>query len=82
VGNGFFDTLRPGGLALLCMGAGNIPEDTSNYHGAPMFWSHFDRDANLAMMKDTGFQIPWSKTVVDPTEPRSMHLFVLAQKLS
>lgn len=35
----FLDILRPGGLALLCMGAGDLPIDTSGYHGAPMFWS-------------------------------------------
>jgi SAM-dependent methyltransferase len=80
--DGFLDILKPGGLALLCLGAGDLPEDTSNYHDTPMFWSHFDRDTNLAIMKDTGFSILWSKTVVDPTDPRSMHLFVLAQKPS
>jgi SAM-dependent methyltransferase len=79
---GFLDILKPGGLALFCTGAGNLPEDTSNYHGAPMYWSHFDRDANLAMIKDTGFYTLWSKTVVDSADPRSGHLFVLAQKPS
>jgi ubiquinone/menaquinone biosynthesis C-methylase UbiE len=76
----FFNILRPGGLALLCMGAGDLPEDTSRYHGAPMFWSHFDRDTNLQMIMDTGLHILWSKTIADPTHPPSAHLFVLAQK--
>lgn len=77
---GFLNTLRPGGLALLCMGAGDLPIDTSSYHGTPMFWSHFDRDTNLKMIRDTGLHILWSKTIIDPTDPRSAHLFVLAQK--
>jgi SAM-dependent methyltransferase len=76
----FLNILRPGGLALLCMGAGDLPNDTSRYHNAPMFWSHFNRDANLDMIKGIGFHILWSKTIVDPTHPPSEHLFVLAQK--
>lgn len=76
----FLNILKPGGLALLCMGAGDLPEDTSRYHGTSMFWSHFGRDTNLEMMKSTGFHILWSKTIVDSTDPRSLHLFVLAQK--
>ena len=76
----FLNILRPGGLALLCMGAGDLPEDTSRYHGAPMFWSHFDRETNLRMIRDTGLRILWSKTIVDPTNPTSAHLFVFAQK--
>ena len=77
---GFLNILRPGGLALLCMGAGDLPEDTSRYHNAPMFWSHFDRDTNLRIIKDTGLRILWSKTIADSTDPRSAHLFVLAKK--
>jgi SAM-dependent methyltransferase len=77
----FLNILRPGGLALLCMGAGDLPEDTSRYHSAPMFWSHFGHDTNLDMIDDTGFHILWSKTIVDSTNPPSVHLFVLAQKI-
>jgi SAM-dependent methyltransferase len=76
----FLNTLRPGGLALLCMGAGDLPKDNSRYHSAPMFWSHFDGVTNLEMIEDTGFHILWSKTIVDSTNPPSVHLFVLAQK--
>ena len=76
----FLNILRPGGLALLCMGAGDLPIDASSYHGVPMFWSHFGRDTNLEMIRDTGLRVLWSKTIIDPTDPRSAHLFVLAQK--
>jgi SAM-dependent methyltransferase len=76
----FLNILRPGGLALLCMGAGDLPEDTSRYHSAPMFWSHFDRDTNLEMIEDARLHVLWSKTIVDSTHPPSVHLFVLAQK--
>ncbi len=72
--------MKPGGLALLCTGAGDLPRDKSRYHGVPMFWSHFDRETNLRMIRDTGLRILWSKTIVDPTNPTSAHLFVFAQK--
>ena len=78
--DGFLNTVRPGGLALLCMGPGDLPKDNSRYHGAPMFWSHFDRDTNLRMIEDTGLDILWSKTIRDSTHPASVSLFVLAQK--
>ena len=76
----FLNILKPGGLALLCTGAGDLPRDKSRYHGVPMFWSHFDRETNLRMIRDTGLRILWSKTIVDPTNPTSAHLFVFAQK--
>lgn len=76
----FLGILRPGGLALLCMGAGDLPADNDSYHSAPMFWSHFGRESNLKMMKETGLRILWSRSIVDPTDPASVHLFVLAQK--
>lgn len=76
----FLSILRPGGLALLCMGAGDLPIDTSSYHGAPMFWSHFGRDTNLEMIRDAGLRVLWADTIIDPTDTRSAHLFVLAQK--
>jgi ubiquinone/menaquinone biosynthesis C-methylase UbiE len=76
----FLNILRPAGLALLCMGAGDLPEDSSRYHSAPMFWSHYDRETNLEMIADAGLHILWSKTIVDSTDPCSVHLFVLAEK--
>lgn len=76
----FRRTLRPAGLVLLCMGAGDLPSEIGEYHGAPMFWSHYDSDANLRMMKESMFDILWFKTIVDPTDPASLHLFVLGQK--
>ena len=72
--------LRPGGLALLCMGAGDLPDDISDYHGTQMFWSHYDGETNLTMIKECGFDIIWSKTIEDPVDPVASHLFVLGQK--
>lgn len=70
----FHRVLRPGGLALLCMGAGDLPGDISDYYGADMFWSHYDSHTNLKMLKESGFNIIRSEIVEDPTDPQSSHL--------
>lgn len=71
--------LRPGGLALLCMGAGDVPDDVSEYHGVDMFWSHYDSETNMRMIRN-GFNILRFTIIEDPTDPVASHLFVLAQK--
>ena len=73
--------LRPSGLALLCLGAGDLADDVDeNYLGARMYWSHYDADTNIRMLQECGFNVIWSKIVADSTAPGSAHLFVLAQK--
>ncbi len=78
----FHRILRKGGTALLCMGAGDLPHDVSEYHGTEMFWSHYDGETNLRMMKVSKFDILLSKIVRDPVDPGASHLFVLGQKTS
>jgi SAM-dependent methyltransferase len=73
--------LRPGGYALLCLGAGDLEEDRGPYQGVPMYWSHFDADTYLAMLKQIGFSIHESIAVLDPIDGVGSHLFVLAQKV-
>jgi ubiquinone/menaquinone biosynthesis C-methylase UbiE len=78
----FYRMLKPGGLALLCLGASNIEHDIEdNYHGSPMYWSHFDAETNLRLIGEVGFEIILSKLVTDSTCPTSRHLFVLARKM-
>jgi len=72
--------LKRHGFALLCMGAGDLPSDVSNYHGTQMFWSHYDSETNLRIMRDCQFTILWSGIVKDPTSSASSHLFVFGQK--
>jgi SAM-dependent methyltransferase len=73
--------LKTGGLALLCMGAGDLQDDIAEWRGTEMFWSHYDKETNLRMMKESGFAILWSEIVNDPVDPKSAHLFLLGQKL-
>jgi ubiquinone/menaquinone biosynthesis C-methylase UbiE len=73
--------LKPGGLALLCLGAEHLIDDVDeNYLGTRMYWSHYDTDTYLRMLKESGFAIIWSKHVKDATCEGAGHLFVLAQK--
>ncbi|HEX5837743.1 MAG TPA: class I SAM-dependent methyltransferase [Anaerolineales bacterium] len=73
--------LKPGGFALLCLGAENLVDDIDeNYLGARMYWSHFDADTYLWMLEVTGFKLVWSRIVRDATCEGGGHLFVLAQK--
>jgi ubiquinone/menaquinone biosynthesis C-methylase UbiE len=75
--------LKPSGLALLCLGANDIDEDIDEDYlgtGTRMFWSHFDSETNLKLIDACGFEVIWSREVVDASWPDSSHLFVLMQK--
>ena len=77
----FHRILKPGGLALLCLGAEDLIDDIDeNYLGTRMYWSHYDTDTYLKMMKECGFSIIWSRRLADETCQGAGHLFVLAQK--
>lgn len=77
----FHRMLKPGGLALLCLGAEDMVNDIDeNYLGTRMYWSHYDIDTYLKMLRDCGFSILWSKRVADETCEGSGHLFVMSQK--
>lgn len=77
----FYRMLKPGGVALLCLGAEHLIDDVDeNYLGTRMYWSHFDSETYISILKDSGFQIIWSMIVTDESCEGAGHLFVLAQK--
>jgi ubiquinone/menaquinone biosynthesis C-methylase UbiE len=77
----FYRMLKPGGFALLCLGAEHLVDDVDeNYLGTRMYWSHYDSETYLKMMEEIGFTIVWSKIVADASCEGAGHLFVLAQK--
>jgi SAM-dependent methyltransferase len=69
--------LRPGGLALLCLGAADLPAWTEQYHDAPMYWSHYDAPTSLSLVQTAGLSLLWHRSVADGS---GSHLFVLAQR--
>ncbi len=74
--------LKPSGWVLLCLGAGDLEDDTDeNYFGMRMYWSHYDADTNLRMLEECGFEVIGSKIVADFSSPGAGHLFALAQKV-
>jgi 2-polyprenyl-3-methyl-5-hydroxy-6-metoxy-1,4-benzoquinol methylase len=77
----FHRMLKPGGFAFLCLGAEHLIDDVEeDYLGTRMYWSHYDTETYLKILKECGFSMIWSKHVADETCEGAGHLFVLAQK--
>lgn len=77
----FYRMLKSGGFALLCLGAEHLIDDVDeNYLGTRMYWSHYDSETYLKMLKEIRFTIVWSKIVADESCEGARHLFVLVQK--
>jgi ubiquinone/menaquinone biosynthesis C-methylase UbiE len=49
--------LKPGGLFVATMGAGDLPDSIEDWLGAPMFFSHFDGETNKELVEKAGFKI-------------------------
>ena len=76
----FHRILKPGGIALLCLGAESLKDDIEeDFHGERMYWSHFDAATYESILTDSGFAIIFSKTITDETYGGA-HQFILAQK--
>ena len=77
----FYRMLKPGGVALLCLGAEDVVDDIDeNFLGTRMYWSHYDSETYLKILNECGFTIIWSKRVADATCEGAGHLFALVQK--
>ena len=76
----FIQALRPGGLALLCLGSDDNPEDLDreSWLGIPMYWSHFDAATTTTFLVAAGFAVISSWEIPDPMGHGS-HRFVLAR---
>ena len=74
----FRRVLRTGGVALLCLGARDLPgdDDADSWLGTHMFWSHFDAPTNLEMLRAAGFDVLLDRIVPDPMG-HGQHLFAL-----
>ena len=77
--------LRPGGVFLATMtvsGYEGREEDWEGW-GAPMVWSHYDGEANVAMLRGVGFEIHYAEPRTGPgTGDAETWLWVLARKQS
>jgi len=77
----FYRMLKTGGVALLCLGAQNLVDDIDeDYLGTRMYWSHYDSETYIKILKENGFTIIWAKRIDDSTCEGAGHLFALIQK--
>jgi ubiquinone/menaquinone biosynthesis C-methylase UbiE len=76
----FHRMVKPSGYMLLCLGASDLDDDIDDFHGATMYWSHYDAETYRRMITDTGFELVWAKEVEDALSPGAGHLFVLGRK--
>jgi SAM-dependent methyltransferase len=76
----FRRVLRPGAVALLCLGARDLPDDDDahSWLGTHMFWSHFDAQTNLEMLRAAQFDVVRDEIVADPMD-HGHHLFALVE---
>ena len=76
------DWLRPGGIFVASFGVHDDPGTVeADWLGAPMFFSHFDERATVALIRAAGFGIV-SATVIDEPEHdgTSAFLWVVARR--
>jgi hypothetical protein len=54
--------LRPGGILLITVGSTAWTGTEDDWYGAPMFWSHGDRDSYASTLDARGFTVleEWS----------------------
>lgn len=72
--------LKPGGVALLCLGADDLINDVEeDFHGKRMYWSHFDALTYEAMLTKINFSLVFSKPIADETY-NGKNQFILVKK--
>lgn len=76
----FNRALKPGGYLLLVTGNGDLDDSIDEFLGVEMYWSHFDRETSLQMIRDAGFKIIWDKVISD--RPSGSHVLALARKIA
>jgi len=73
----FHRILKDEGHLLISLGAREW-EETKDYMGAPMFWSHFSPAKTLNLLKNAGFEVQWERKVVTGGET---HIWTLARQV-
>ena len=72
--------LRPGGIAVLTMGAGDGGEAAvDDWLGAPMYWSNWDRETNIRIVREAGLRVLEARDEVTVEDSRPVpFLWVIA----
>jgi len=77
--------LRPEGVFLATMSVSENEGREEDWEGwgAPMVWSHYDGEANVAMLRGVGFEIQYAEPRTGPgTGDAETWLWILARKRS
>ncbi len=78
--------LKPGGALLASMTVADYEGRDEDWEGwgAPMVWSHYDRNANVAMLREAGFEMRYAepRTGGGTGDDMETWLWVLARKRS
>jgi cyclopropane fatty-acyl-phospholipid synthase-like methyltransferase len=76
------DLLTPGGVFFAILGPSDTGEhDVGEFLGTEMYWSHYDAETNLRMLRETGFKIlKHSIEGEDFAGEYEEHLYVLSVK--
>lgn len=74
---GFHRALGPNGIMLISVGS-DAWEGSDQYYGVEMFWSHYEPDKSLEMIRDAGFEVLWGRYVVSGGET---HYWILAKNI-
>jgi len=69
--------LRPDGYLLATVGTRAWTGTEEDWHGAPMYWSHADRETYLAWLRDAGFDVLWTRFI---PEGDSGHTLLLSKR--
>ncbi|KIX95601.1 uncharacterized protein Z520_08721 [Fonsecaea multimorphosa CBS 102226] len=76
-----WEWLSPAGYLLCNLGVADNPGSTADWLGSRMYWSSFDVETSIKMLKDTGFTITQSEVLHDDEDGRQVpFLWVLAKK--
>nr|MBA2534196.1 class I SAM-dependent methyltransferase [Rubrobacter sp.] len=77
--------LEPGGMFLATMTVTDFEGRDEDWEGwgAPMVWSHYGRDANVAMLHEAGFEVHYAepRTGRGTSDESETWLWVLASKV-
>ncbi|OQV08262.1 Methyltransferase domain-containing protein [Cladophialophora immunda] len=76
-----WEWLSPAGYLLCNLGVADNPGSTADWLGSRMYWSGFDAETSLGILKDAGFTITQSEVLQDDEDGRLVpFLWILAKK--
>ncbi len=71
--------LKPAGIFLASLGAGDLPGWRGEWLGAEMFFSHYDAETNRRLVRDAGFAIERAE-LIDQDQDDGRFLWVVARR--